>query len=139
VIGETARHRTVTVDRSGTVTWEWDARDRLDGAAVWTDHVEGTSREDHAYTRPRQASPHVNDVDRLGPWESCRRIRETCPRRRTHMRQLQSGRWSVATADSWIGVVRPRWVGLYGVVAILVALGALAGLVLGWRRHGRTA
>ena len=69
--GETAvidmgRHRTFTVARDGTVTWEWSAKRHLDeGSDFWADHVEGTPREDHAYTGPEQDWTHMNDVDRL--------------------------------------------------------------------------
>jgi outer membrane protein assembly factor BamB len=66
VIIDMARHRTFTVARNGTVTWEWSAKEHLDeGSEFWAEHVEGTSREDHAYTGPRQDWTHMNDVDRL--------------------------------------------------------------------------
>jgi outer membrane protein assembly factor BamB len=61
-----ARDRTFTVDRNGTVTWEWAATEHLDqGSDFWADHVAGTARADHAYTGPRQDWTHMNDVDRL--------------------------------------------------------------------------
>ena len=66
VIIDMARHRTFTVDRNGTVTWEWSATEHLDeGSEFWAEHVEGTPREDHAYTGPEQDWTHMNDVDRL--------------------------------------------------------------------------
>jgi outer membrane protein assembly factor BamB len=66
VIIDMARHRTFTVDRNGTVTWEWSATEHLDeGSEFWAKHVEGTPREDHAYTGPEQDWTHMNDVDRL--------------------------------------------------------------------------
>ena len=69
--GETAvidmgQHRVFTVDRSGEVTWEWSAIEHLDeGSAFWSEHVEGTSRDDHSYEGPNQDWTHMNDVDRL--------------------------------------------------------------------------
>jgi len=66
VIIDMARHRTFTVARNGTVTWSWSATDHLDeGSAFWREHVEGTSRADHAYSGPTQDWTHMNDVDRL--------------------------------------------------------------------------
>ncbi len=66
VVIDMARHRTFTVARNGTVTWEWSAKEYLDeGSAFWADHVEGTQRDDHAYTGPTQDWTHMNDVDRL--------------------------------------------------------------------------
>ena len=66
VVIDMGRHRTFTVARNGTVTWEWSAKENLDeGSDFWADHVEGTPREDHAYTGPEQDWTHMNDVDRL--------------------------------------------------------------------------
>jgi outer membrane protein assembly factor BamB len=66
VIIDMGQHRVFTVDESGEVTWEWSAIEHLDeGSEFWADHVEGTAREDHAYTGPNQDWTHMNDVDRL--------------------------------------------------------------------------
>ena len=46
---------------------------------------------------------------------------------------------AVAFADSWVGFLLPEWVGLYGLLAILVGLGALAGLAWEGYRHRRAA
>lgn len=69
--GETAiidmgQHRTFTVDQDGEITWEWSAIEHLDeGTAFWEEHVEGTPRENHAYTGGDQDWTHMNDVDQL--------------------------------------------------------------------------
>jgi outer membrane protein assembly factor BamB len=66
VIIDMGKDRTFTVDQQGNVTWEWSAVEHLDeGTEFWDEYVEGTSREDHAYTGPAQDWTHMNDVDRL--------------------------------------------------------------------------
>lgn len=66
VIIDMGQHRTLTVARNGTVTWEWSAIEHLgEGSDFWTEHVAGTSRETHNYTGPNQDWTHMNDVDRL--------------------------------------------------------------------------
>ena len=49
------------------------------------------------------------------------------------------GGLAVAVADSWLGFLLPQWVGVYGLLAVLVGLGALAGLAWEGYRHRRVA
>jgi len=72
----------------------------------------------------------VYDADRLGPDEALDEEPEDVPpgddlNGTTHGGVVGD---TVAFADSWIGFVLPDWVGLYGLAAILVGLGSLAGL-----------
>lgn len=60
------RDQTFTVNQDEEITWEWSAIEHLDeGTPFWDEHVEGTARENHAYTGPNQDWTHMNDVDRL--------------------------------------------------------------------------
>ncbi|PSQ33619.1 hypothetical protein BRD05_08430 [Halobacteriales archaeon QS_9_70_65] len=69
--GETAvadmgNDRAFTVDRSGTVTWRWNAADHIaEGTEFWAEHVPEDSREEFRRQGPESDWTHMNDVDRL--------------------------------------------------------------------------
>jgi hypothetical protein len=69
--GETAivdmgNDRVFTVDRSGTVTWEWNARNHIGaGTEFWTDHVPEDTQDEFRRQGPESDWTHMNDVDRL--------------------------------------------------------------------------
>jgi hypothetical protein len=82
----------------------------------------------------------VYDVDRLGPDDELPEEPATVPAGDQRNGTSHGGLGGlVATADSWIGFVLPRGVGIAGLLAILVGLGALVGLGWEWYRYGRTA
>ena len=58
--------RAFTVDRSGNVTWQWNATDHIaEGTEFWADHVPEDGRAEFRRQGPESDWTHMNDVDRL--------------------------------------------------------------------------
>jgi hypothetical protein len=110
---DTSRNfRTVEVDADGEVVWRHDL----------------------------SAKRGIVYVDRLGPDGKLPEEPATVPAGDQRNGTSHGGLGGlVATGDPWIGFVLPRWVGIAGLLAILVGPGALVGLGWEWYRYGRTA
>ena len=87
------------------------------------------------------ASDIVYDADRLGPDQRLGEDPENVPSGDDLNGTYHGGGLSgaVAVADSWLGFLLPQWVGVYGLLAVLVGLGALVGLAWEGYRHRRAA
>jgi outer membrane protein assembly factor BamB len=113
LIADSRNFRALEVDANGTVVWRHDLSEERG---------------------------IVYDVDRLGPAGDPEEEPETVPAGDDLDGTSHGGPGGlVASADSWIGFVLPHWVGLYGLLSIVVGLAALAGLAREWYRHARTA
>jgi hypothetical protein len=113
LIPDSRNFRTVEIDADGEVVWRHDL----------------SAKRGIVY-----------DVDRLGPDDELPEEPATVPAGDQRNGTSHGGLGGLgATADSWIGFVLPRWVGIAGLLAILVGPSALAGLGWEWYRYGRSA
>jgi hypothetical protein len=66
VVADMGNDRVFTVDRSGEITWQWNATEHIgEGTAFWNDHVPADSQETFRRQGPESDWTHMNDVDRL--------------------------------------------------------------------------
>lgn len=66
LIADMGNERVFAVDRSGEVTWEWDAEEHLGpGSRFWDEHVPDERADEYRREGPESVWTHLNDVDRL--------------------------------------------------------------------------